>query len=64
MGTLNSGIRLAEIFVGVGRQMFEEIMTTQTCLGQTLEPAIDVRTDKLTSPILQLVWVLGGYVIL
>jgi len=64
MGTLDSGIGLAEIFVGVRGQVLEEIMTPQTCLGQTLETTVGVRADKFTSSILKLVWVLGGHVII
>jgi len=44
--------------------VFEEIMTPQTCHGQTLKATADVRTDKGTCSCLKLVWVLGGYVII
>ena len=64
MSALDSGIRLAEILVCLCRQMFEKIVTTQTCLGQTLKATASVRTDKGTCPCLKLVWVLGGDVIL
>jgi hypothetical protein len=64
MRTLDSGIGLAEILVGVRREVLEEIMTPQTCLGQTLEPTACIRTNKLTRSVLKLVWVLGGHMVL
>jgi hypothetical protein len=64
VGALDSGIGLAEILVGLRRQVFEEIMTPQTGLGQTLKATTGIRTDKLARSVLKLVWVLGGHVVL
>jgi hypothetical protein len=64
MRALDSGIGLAEILVGLRRQVLEEIMTPQTGLGQTLEATTGIRTDKLARSVLKVVWVLGGHVVL
>jgi hypothetical protein len=64
MRTLDSGISLAEIFVGLRREVFEKVMTPQTCLGQALEATTSIRTDKLTRPVFKLFWVFSGDVII
>jgi len=48
VSALNSGVSLAEILVGVSSQVFEEIMTAQAGLGQTLKLTASIRTDKGT----------------
>jgi len=48
VGTLDSGVSLPEILVGVSSQVFEKIMTAQTCLSQTLKATTSIRTDKGT----------------
>ena len=64
VSALDSGIGLAEIFVRLYREMFEKIMTPQTCLCQTLEITVDIRTDKGTCPVLNMLCMLGGHMIL
>lgn len=64
VSTLDSGVSLAQILIGLYREVFEKVMTSQTCLGQTLKAAASIRTDKGACSSLKLVWVLGGDVIL
>ena len=44
--------------------MFQQVMTTQASLGQTLESAGAMRTGKLTYSLVKLVWMLGGHVVI
>lgn len=48
VSALDSGVSLAEVLVGMYREVFEKIMTAQTRLGKTLKATASIRTDKGT----------------